>query len=101
MKGIKEIGSYDNPEEIGYTEWCKVIGTGGARDMLKERLNCKQSELFHFMGETRNTLTEVKERLSAVERRVENLERVAIVRAGSSGIEGKGTPVTAEPMIKP
>ena len=49
-------------------EWSKVIGKGGARDMLKERLNCKQSELFHFMGETRNTLTEVKERLSAVER---------------------------------
>jgi len=24
MKGIKEIGSYDNPEEIGYTEWIKT-----------------------------------------------------------------------------
>ena len=24
MKGIKEIGSYNNPEEIGYTEWIKT-----------------------------------------------------------------------------
>ena len=49
--------------------------------MLKERLNVKQAELFTFMGETRNTLTEVKDRLRAVEalaqdtaRRVEALE---------------------------
>lgn len=48
-------------------EWCIVLGNGGARDMLKERLNVKQTELFSFMGETRNTLTEVKERLAAVE----------------------------------
>lgn len=62
-------------------EWCNVIGNGSARDMLKERLNVKQAELFSFMGETRNTLTEVKDRLRAVEalaqdtaRRVEALE---------------------------
>ena len=24
MKGIKEIGSYNNPEETGYTEWIKT-----------------------------------------------------------------------------
>lgn len=24
MKGIKEIGSYENPEEVGYTEWIKT-----------------------------------------------------------------------------
>jgi len=24
MQGIKEIGSYDNPAEIGYTEWIRT-----------------------------------------------------------------------------
>jgi hypothetical protein len=24
MQGIKEIGSYDDPKEIGYTEWIKT-----------------------------------------------------------------------------
>jgi hypothetical protein len=73
--GMKDPNAWETQPEIQKIiqstlerEWCKVIGNGSARDMLKERLNVKQAELFSFMGETRNTLTEVKERLAAVER---------------------------------
>jgi len=63
--------------------------------MLKERLNVKQAELFTFKGETRNTLTEVKDRLRAVEalaqdtaRRVEALEQDTARRV--EALEAKG-----------
>ena len=82
--GMKDPNTWETQPEIQKKiqstlerEWSKVIGNGGARDMLKERLNCKQSELFHFMGETRNTLTEVKERLSAVERLASDTAKLA------------------------
>ena len=46
----------------------------GAWKMLAERVQTPQAELFSFMVSTKNTFTEVKARLDAVERRLEKLE---------------------------
>jgi uncharacterized protein involved in exopolysaccharide biosynthesis len=55
--------------------------------MLAERVKTGQAELFSFMASTKNTFTEVKARLEAVEteqarmkRRIEKLEETAIKR---------------------
>lgn len=59
----------------------------GARAMLAERVNTGQAELFSFMANTKNTFTEHRARIEALEagqaemkRRIEMLEETAIKR---------------------
>jgi hypothetical protein len=57
-------------------EWCSIFSMAkGATAMLAERVKVPQAELFEFMADTRNTLTQVMDRLERHDRDIEQVKR--------------------------